>query len=103
MTERQFRAHFGCSPRVCAAIWNRIDRLKRRPELAISALFCPSKLLWTLLFLRLYSCEDVLASMVRTTRKNFRKWIWYGIDVLGELDLVSPFGRSSSYSVLFDR
>lgn len=81
---RQFKAHFGVSPRVVAAIWKRIDRRDLAP-----AEFLPSHLLWTLLFLKLYSCEDVLASLVGTTRLTFRKWVWIGIAILGDLDLVS--------------
>jgi len=94
LTMRQFKALFGCSPRVCAALWTRIQRRKLSP----CRYFTPSKLLWTLLFLKLYSSEDVLAIMVGCTSKTFRQWVWYGIDVLGELDLVSRC-RSSPYSI----
>ena len=87
LTRRQFIAFFGCSPRVCAAIWNRIERLSP------SRLFTPGRLLWTLMFLKLYSCEDVLATIAGCTRFCFRKWVWYGIDLLCDLDLVS---RSAS-------
>jgi len=86
---------FGSSPRVCAAIWNRIQLHRRREGLAEDEefrQFTPSRLLWTLLFLMLYSSEDVLAG-IAGTRKTFRKWVWYGIDVLCELDLVRRVGH----------
>ena len=66
LTIRQFKAFFGCSPRVVAALWNRIDRKGLAP-----AEFLPSHLLWTLFFLKLYSSEDVLAALLGSTRKTF--------------------------------
>ena len=45
-------------------------------------------MLWTLAFMKLYDSEAVLAAICRCDEKTFRKWVWQGVDVLGDLDLV---------------
>ena len=84
---RQFRAFFGCSPRVAAALWNRI-------HLSAPSRFTPSRLLWTLAFLKIYCSEDVLSTFLRCSAPTLRKWVWIGIDILGDIDLVSRTDRS---------
>ena len=83
---RQFASFFGCTPAVAAAIWNRIEK---KDEIDVDPNFTPTKLLWTLLFLKTYLSETVLATLCRgCTEKTLRKWVWIGIDILGDLDLV---------------
>ena len=84
---RQFASFFGCTPAVAAALWNRIE--KKKDEIDVDPNFTPAKLLWTLLFLKTYLSETVLATLCRgCTEKTLRKWVWIGIDILGDLDLV---------------
>ena len=72
MTDRSFRAHFGCSPDVCSILWEMIDT---QGCLRCSGMM-PRHLLWTLNFLKAYETEDLIASRMGTTRKTLRKWIW---------------------------
>ena len=80
---RRFRSFFGCSSQVATALWNRARKKKLIP-----VDFSPKHMLWTLAFIKLYESEAVLAAICRCDEKTFRKWVWKGVDVLGELDLV---------------
>ena len=46
----------------------------------------PKHLLWTLLFLKLYDVENVLAPMCGCSEKTFRKWVWSMMAAIGSLD-----------------
>lgn len=84
---RQFASFFGCTPAVVSAVWNRID--KKKEEIGVHPDFTPTKLLWTLCFLKIYASETVLCLICECTEKTLRKWVWKGIDILADLDLVS--------------
>jgi hypothetical protein len=60
-----FDSHFGTEPKVVAIVWNMMEKPKGAR---------PKHLLWTLLFLKLYSNEDVLKNMAKTSKNTFRKW-----------------------------
>ena len=83
--ERTFRSFFGCSSVVAAALWNRASKRNLLP-----VGFKPKHLLWTLAFMKLYDSGEVLAAICGCDEKTFRKWVWKGVDVLFDLDLVSP-------------
>ena len=83
---KQFASFFGCTPVVASALWNRID--KKKEEIDVPPGFSPSKLLWTLCFLKTYSSETVLSTLCNCTEKTLRKWVWKGIDILGDINLV---------------
>jgi hypothetical protein len=83
---RQFASLFGCTPAVASALWNRID--KKKEEIGVHCDFTPTKLLWTLCFLKIYTSETVLSVICGCTEKTLRKWVWKGIDILADLDLV---------------
>ena len=83
INRRRFRANLGCSSRVCAYVWNRSVAKGILPPG-----FLPTHMLWTLVFLKLYCCETILATLCGCDEKTLRKWVWKGIDVLGELNLV---------------
>lgn len=84
--ERRFRACFGVSPDVCSAIWSRLGSKKLEN--------CdPIHLLWCLLFLKVYSTEDVLATIAGVDRKTYRKWTWPMITALSNLNMVRYYGR----------
>ena len=71
-----YRQFFGLSPEVTCVAWNAISKP------TVHAKLLPKHLLWALLFLKQYSNEGVLSSIVRTTPKTYRKWIWIVIEGL---------------------
>ena len=79
-SQRDFRAMFGVSWFICEQTWNLIDehgfyQLTRKAE----------HLLWTLLFLKIYSNEKTHCSITGTTPKTFRKWVWQVLEEIGVL------------------
>jgi len=84
INRRRFRANLGCSSHVCTYVWNRIVAKGILPQG-----FLPTHLLWTLVFLKLYCCETILASLCGCDEKTLRKWVWKGVELIGELNLVS--------------
>jgi hypothetical protein len=85
---RRFKAHFGVSPFIASCIWNRmldentLPTLKARPMM-------PKHLLWALMFLKLYSTEEVLCRKCGTTEKTFRRRVWLMLCSIATLDVVS--------------
>ena len=77
-SKRSFKAKFGTSPEVCSELWERLQ--PHRPKGAL-----PKHLLRALMFLKLYSSEDVLSDMVGTTRKTFRKWVWLMVKAISKI------------------
>jgi hypothetical protein len=70
--DRDFRSLFGISANVCSVVWNLCD-FPSGTE--------PKHLLWAFLFLKVYSTEAVLITIVGgPTRKTFRKWVWIVIE-----------------------
>lgn len=49
----------------------------------------PIHLLWGLLFLKVYGSEKTHLTIARVDAKTFRKWSWYFVRLLADLDLVS--------------
>jgi hypothetical protein len=91
----RFAATFGCSPKVAAALWNRLDKKDLLPEDTLV-----KHLLWALSFLKLYNAQRAQAPVCGADEKTFRKWVWRVLDALAELDLVSrPTCRVSSRSI----
>ena len=82
--KRQFGANFGCSSRVCAFLWSRLVVKGILPSR-----FLPKHLLWTLVFLKLHCSETMLAILCGCDEKMLQKWVWKGLDLLAELNLVS--------------
>lgn len=69
---QSFRSHFGISPRDCRNVWNLLGHFNLIPDGSNA-----NHLLWTLLFAKLYSTEEVLAAMVGCrTVKTYMKWTW---------------------------
>ncbi len=86
LRNRRFRAGLGVSSYVCSWYWNQLEKQKLLPKG-----FQPKHFLWTLLFLKLYSSESVHASICDCDETTFRKWVWIGLKVIGDLDLVSKY------------
>ena len=87
---RRFKAHFGIDWLICGKLW-----------MLLLPLFCDDSynlggakkkhLLWTLLFLRLYDTEEILAAKVGAVEKTYRKWVWLFVDLISylQVDIVS--------------
>lgn len=84
----RFNSFFGTSPFVCASLWRKI-LVKKRGNL--ERLASPEHLLWALLFLNTYLKEEVLCTLLNSTTKTVRKWVWYMIRSIFEIrnDVVS--------------
>ena len=77
---RRYRACFGTSPKVCCFLWTLIEN--QIPKNAT-----PYHLLWSLMFLKIYSTENVLASIIGVDEKTFRKYSWPIIKLISDLKL----------------
>ena len=77
VSERVFRANFGVSSFLTSKL---LDLLQPIHELHIK--YRPRYLLWTLLFLKQYSSDDVSLNIVNVSVKTFRQWVWLTIDAI---------------------
>ena len=76
---------------MCVTVWNRIINngatadFKKPPK--------PVHLLWALLFLKAYNREEMNAAMCGCDEKTFRKWSWFYVEAMADLDsqLVGTF------------
>jgi hypothetical protein len=75
-----YRSFFGASPKTCAVIWRKIERLDQFP-----VGMKPVHLLWGLYWLWTYAKGEPCAALVGTTRKTFRKWVWLATDCMAAL------------------
>ena len=81
---RRFRGLFGCTPAICAWIWNYFQ-LKHVLPLEAN----PNHLLCALLFLKVYGTESTNKSITNYDEKTFRKWTWIFVELLAyQLDVV---------------
>ena len=77
----RFRSHFGVSCETTARLWSAI-----KPSLPSEAR--PKHLLWGLLKLKCYTTDEVCASLCRTTRATYQKWMWVIVRALSKLKKV---------------
>lgn len=82
MNDRTFRGLFGIVPVVCSMVWDKIYQ-------DIDSSAEPKHFLWSLVFLKVYSTETVHSSLFGTNPKTYRKWSWYFIDKISNLQIVS--------------
>ena len=78
---RRFRSLFGVSPKTCALLWGHLTGI-------VPSNAKPVHMMWSLLFLKSYPTEHVLASIVQCDEKTTRKWTWTLIEGLESLELV---------------
>jgi hypothetical protein len=72
----------GVSYDICAELWNLIN-----PLVSASKNAKPKHLLWTLLFLKNYSTEEVSTRVVGgADKKTFREWCWIFIEAIAKLE-----------------
>lgn len=78
---RQYRHIFGTTPTICSILWGKIKDRNTLPPYAR-----PLHLLCALLFLKVYSTEEVHAALTGLNEKTFRKWSWKFINLIASLD-----------------
>ena len=89
---RNFKAHFGATPEICADIWQMIN-----PPQHINRYARPVHLLWGLMLMRVYATEEILSAIAGVTEKTYRKWAWKFIIAVSNLSysLVSRYKRGN--------
>ena len=87
--QRKFSSSFGTKPLICAILWNTILPSKNGVH--------PVHLLWTLHFLKTSSTQGVLSSTVESDEKTIRKWVWYFVGCIADLE-----SKVVSYFFIFD-
>ena len=78
--KERFRACFGASSSIVAALWNKISKqqIQCGGEL--------KHLLWVLVFLKVYSTVEIHCSIVGwPSDKSFSKWLWYFVEKIAAL------------------
>ena len=85
-----FQSSFGVSCDVCSHVWEHLflkGKLKGKQQQKAK----PAHLLWCLMFFKAYDNEIFLSSVLGTTEKTYRKWVWYIAIAISSLydDIVS--------------
>jgi hypothetical protein len=80
---KRYKAHFGCSPAVTAAVWSRMRVEGQKPAIK------PFHLLWTLVFLKGYYTESVASGICRCNETTYRTRVWQVLKLVDELNEVS--------------
>lgn len=75
--ENNFRALFGCSPKVATDMWYLTTFTDRKTQI--------KHFLWGLMNMKVYSSEQVLSLMANCNRTSFRKWSWQCICDMADL------------------
>ena len=78
-----FAELFGCSPFVCAVIWNRL--LGHYTRTSIHKGTSPLHLLWMMYYIRHYPTEAAMEITLKASRKTIRNWIWYMLSLVAPL------------------
>ena len=87
--EAEFRSAFGVSSAVCSHTWEYLSSSHEKVKGQTKAK--PTHQLWALMFLKTYDTEIFLCSLLSTSERTFRKWVWIMIEAISNLydDLVS--------------
>jgi len=80
LSDCRFCAMFGMSAKLCSWYWRQLDLKGLLPYH-----FQPIYFLWTLHFLHSYSTEEVNSTCFSCSEPTFRKWVRFGIHVIGSL------------------
>jgi hypothetical protein len=80
--DRRFRSMYGCNWRVAAGVWDVIleHGINKKKE--------KKHLLWALLWLKHYTNEQSIASILRVTCKTLRKWVWIVIEDMSNASVI---------------
>jgi hypothetical protein len=82
---RRFQTVFGLPPHVVASAWSMIVVNGSLNHLGPRS-FKPFHFLWALLWLKGYATEADNAARVGCCEKTFRKWSWFYVECLANLD-----------------
>lgn len=82
MNATSCRSFFGVGPAHCEIVWNLICHQQSVNDLQ------PQHMLFGLLFLKLYSTEEIHSHLFRVTRTTFRTLSWRAVHVMAELKVV---------------
>lgn len=77
----RYISHFGITPIVTSAVWEQVF-VERPSEISTSLCMKPHHLLWALLFMKQYSTEHVIASMIGVDEKTARLYIWEILEII---------------------
>lgn len=93
--ERRFRSMYGCHWRVAAGVWDvilahGINKKKQKKHL-----------LWALLWLKHYTNEQSLATIVGVSCKTFRKWVWILIEDMSNASVIKVSSKRNFYFFIF--
>lgn len=75
---KKWKCHYGISPVNTIRLWNRI--LDNEYDLCLNHFF------WGLLLIKLYQYESVASNIVGVDEKTWRKWAWYAVDIISQLE-----------------
>ena len=84
MSATLFKNIYGMSPLQTTVTWNNIIGSSN-----VLDKFRKNHLLWTLRFLRHYQTKQCLAHDVNVAPGTLMKWVWYTIELLAKLKIVS--------------
>jgi hypothetical protein len=87
-TKSIFSTHFGCSIDTAYHLWNTLFLDDLVPEKGLT-----KHLFWSLVFLKTYSTETVLACRFNTTENTFRKWVTKFVESISKIEVVSKWFR----------
>ena len=80
--EKDFRSHFGCSPPVCATLWNHLQVTDLSPQGGTL-----DHLLWALMFLKIYGKQRQMCTLAGgVDQDTFRKWTWLFLNAIVQLE-----------------
>jgi hypothetical protein len=82
---RRFLTSFGLPPHVVASAWNMIAGFGWLDHLGPRSLK-PVHLLWGLMFMKGYATESDHAARAKCCETTFRKWAWFYVECLANLD-----------------
>ena len=82
--ETTFNGMYGMTVYQFLILWNLIH-----DQFNIDTYFSITHLLWTLYFLKQYQSRNVMTVLFRTSKNTLSKWIWYTLDLISNLNLVS--------------
>ena len=99
--DRRFRAVFGTGWKVVAKLWelikeameNDIEQIRKTKDTRVY-------LLWALMFMKLYTSTNDLASRVQTDEKTFVKWVDIVMEKLAEV-VVDKVSERKNFFILF--
>ena len=93
--ESQFRTFFGVGPQACETIWNLICQTNQYVTIK------PRHLLYGLLFLKVYSTEEVHSGIFNVTTKTFRSHSWEAVRFIADLKMVSYSTKLYHFNSIF--